>query len=520
MKQKIGRIVKIICFCLVAVLMVNALEGLFKPKWLENRWASSKTNKSFYELEKNSTEVLFFGASVIAATADPYQLYEDYGISSYNLGVMSQPMIGTFFWFKEALDTQDIKVAVVEIKSAGKSSEKAEEKARKSYDYMRIGKNKLQYAIEYNSVQRDEDEVKPDLFSYLFPLSLYHSRWSELNYDDYDFFLGNNKSYTRGFSVLSTQFKDMNTYIEEDAQKGLYDGFEVESDKIESPNEVNAKYVRRIIELAKERNVKLLFVKSPDTGWKEKQHNYIQKIADENDIPFIDMNLKSVRKELDFNYKTDLADAIHLNIKGAKKTSEFLGKYLTENYDLTDYREGNNSVKKSFEKYKKYYEASIKEGELSFPTTLDEYLKKVQDKSNGNYEVILAAGSNVNNIKFTDEQKNTLINMGVSKKIFEDSEFGTNIVSVTNDGKTYNEVAKQSEDSAVSVSLGGTFSDGTDYLVKADATGSTLKLNDNECTSLTSYGFNIIVYDKQLKRVVSTVYLYSNNGETTLNRGE
>ena len=194
--------------------------------------------------------------------------------------------------------------------------------------------------------------------------------------------------------------------------------------------------------------------------------------------------------------------------------------YLNENYDLTDYREGNNSVKKSFEKYKKYYEASIKEGELSFPETLDEYLKEVQDKSDGNYEVILAAGSNVNNIKFTDEQKNTLINMGVSKKIFEDSEFGTNIVSVTNDGKTYNEVAKQSEDSAVSVSLGGTFSDGTDYLVKADATGSTLKLNDNECTSLTSYGFNIIVYDKQLKRVVSTVYLYSNNGETTLNRGE
>ena len=78
------------------------------------------------------------------------------------------------------------------------------------------------------------------------------------------------------------------------------------------------------------------------------------KIADENDIPFIDMNLKSVRKELDFNYKTDLADAIHLNIKGAKKTSEFLGKYLTENYYLTDYIEGNNIGKKSVEKYKKY----------------------------------------------------------------------------------------------------------------------------------------------------------------------
>ena len=99
-------------------------------------------------------------------------------------------------------------------------------------------------------------------------------------------------------------------------------------------------------------------------------------------------------------------------------------------------------------------------------------------------------------------------------------QFSINVASEIGSVNVYGNEAKQSEDSAVSVSLGGTFSDGTDYLVKADATGSTLKLNDNECTSLTSYGFNIIVYDKQLKRVVSTVYLYSNNGETTLNRGE
>lgn len=49
---------------------------------------------------------------------DPFQLYEEQGISSYNLGVMSQPMIGTYYWFKEALKTQNMKLAVIEIKSA------------------------------------------------------------------------------------------------------------------------------------------------------------------------------------------------------------------------------------------------------------------------------------------------------------------------------------------------------------------------------------------------------------------
>ena len=130
MKLKLVRITKIICFCMVAVLMVGGLTDLLKPKWLENRWVSAKTNKSFYELQDNSAEVVFFGASIISAAMDPFQLYEEQGISSYNLGVMSQPMIGTYYWFKEALKTQNMKLAVIEIKSAGRSSEKAEEKAR------------------------------------------------------------------------------------------------------------------------------------------------------------------------------------------------------------------------------------------------------------------------------------------------------------------------------------------------------------------------------------------------------
>lgn len=97
---------------MVAVLMVGGLTDLLKPKWLENRWYRRKQTKVFMNCRITAQRLSFFGASIISAAMDPFQLYEEQGISSYNLGVMSQPMIGTYYWFKEALKTQNMKLAV------------------------------------------------------------------------------------------------------------------------------------------------------------------------------------------------------------------------------------------------------------------------------------------------------------------------------------------------------------------------------------------------------------------------
>lgn len=72
---------------------------------------------------------------------------------------------------------------------------------------MKWGKNKIQYALDYKDFHKEADgtDEEVDLWSYLFPLSLYHTRWSELSYDDYDFFLGKNNSNTNGiFSTFNT----------------------------------------------------------------------------------------------------------------------------------------------------------------------------------------------------------------------------------------------------------------------------------------------------------------------------
>ena len=66
------------------------------------------------------------------------------------------------------------------------------------------------------------------------------------------------------------------------------------------------------------------------------KHNALQEIAEKNGINFVDLNLE-LKKQI--NCKKDSVDVgDHLNIKGAKKTSAYLGEYLKKEYGLPDRR--------------------------------------------------------------------------------------------------------------------------------------------------------------------------------------
>ncbi|WP_092330989.1 hypothetical protein [Butyrivibrio sp. YAB3001] len=50
------------------------------------------------------------------------------------------------------------------------------------------------------------------------------------------------------------------------------------------------------------------------------------------------MDLFDYVDEMGIDTKTDFADKGHLNNDGAKKVSDFLGEYLVNHYELTDFR--------------------------------------------------------------------------------------------------------------------------------------------------------------------------------------
>lgn len=58
----------------------------------------------------------------------------------------------------------------------------------------------------------------------------------------------------------------------------------------------------------------------------------IKQYAQSRGVPYFD--LFEYTEEMGFDWDTDLRDRGHLNDSGAGKVADFLGKYITENYDI------------------------------------------------------------------------------------------------------------------------------------------------------------------------------------------
>lgn len=495
MKTKLIRIAKVIVFCILFLCILTFVASLFKPKWLENRWQSAKTNNSFYELEKDSIDVAVIGSSVAAASVDPFQLYSDYGISAYNMGVMQQNMMGSYYWLKELLNTQKPKVVILEIKAAARMGQKEESDLRKSYDYMRWGLNKVKYALTYHETYPEET----NLMDYLFPLNVYHSRWSEILEDDYDFVLGNNKSVTRGFATLSG------------ISNTEFDGIEIKSDETNPYDEVGRRFLRGFIEKCQENNVELILMKTADTSWNYKKHNYIQKIADEYSATFIDFNEKSLYNEVGFEYAKDAADSVHLNILGAKKTTAYLGQYMKERFELTDYRTKEGGIHDTIEEELKAYNLAYADAMVAMETDLDTYLQSI---NNEKYAVAIANGCSFKGT-FTDNQRQLFMELGMSEKSLNGLVNGIDVISVMDNNK---EIVSNVSDEGTGITEEGYIDGKTLYSIKASSYDCKMKFATKD-EVLNAKKVNIVVFDKELVQVADSAYLTINkDGTVTLER--
>ena len=99
----------------------------------------------------------------------------------------------------------------------------------------------------------------------------------------------------------------------------------------EELSEKNLLYLNKIINLAKQNNINLIFVKAPNQlNEKEvKKYNTIKEIAIQNGLDFIDYNQKF--NELNLINGEDFYDMGHLSYKGAEKVSSNFSQYLMEN---------------------------------------------------------------------------------------------------------------------------------------------------------------------------------------------
>ena len=310
-------LVKATAFLLLSVLLLARLNGIFRLK----RADGIRPMEIFYEQEKNSVDVIFYGSSHVYSDINPAVLWREHGVTSFDLAGTLQPMWNTYYYMKESLKYQRPKVMVVELVRTIEEREYIEE--------ARVMTNTFGMRLSGEKCEAIRVSTPPDKqLAYLLGYPAYHSRYAELSEEDFMSFsdTAEGEAYKGFYPLFDTkefeQFNDIS---------GITDSRELAPKTDE--------YLRKIIALAKEEGIPLVLMVSPyqiDFAEEQRFFNRCGEIAEENGIPFLDFN--RMYEELELDPKEDMAEASHLNHRGSTKLSAWLADWLQEKYNLPDRR--------------------------------------------------------------------------------------------------------------------------------------------------------------------------------------
>lgn len=301
MKQRFFEVSKIVIFLSICFVLLQCLSPMFLPK---NNNADSgikyENARGFYGERKNSIDILAFGNSDLYSAMNPLQLWKDHGMTSYVSAEPSQSIFDAYYLLKNALTCQKPQLVILEVDELFSGGE---------IDH-------LDNLI--NTTLKNE-----------FPIFEYHSRWKTMDSNE---IIDTSTHYD---TVM-----DAKGYIFHRNVKKNKDGFSYMKNKNKNSMITNTTqtYLKKFIDLAHENGAEVMFMWVPSaTTATATRHISIDKLAKKLDIPFIDFNTNQF--DTDFNWNTDTRDGgNHLNYNGATKMTKYLGKYLSENYQLNDYR--------------------------------------------------------------------------------------------------------------------------------------------------------------------------------------
>lgn len=306
---------KAVLFCVITVLIYLYLYRVLS--WKDTGGDYRSAMDTFYALDEDVVDVAFLGSSHCYCAVNTATLWEQYGMAAYSLSISGQDMASSYFCLKEMLKTQRPRVVCVEMYYSNLQGYQVKGNLYRNLLGYRISRNFVD-AVESIA----EDGEKRDI---LLKWPIVHTRYAELKRQDFEpdpqmrLYMG----WETGFDV--EDIGEMSVYQKEES--------------LEIPQETE-EWIRKIIALAREEDVELCFFLAP-FGADERaqmQYRYVENLAQENGIPFL--NMIALQEELQLDTARDFSDTGHTNSYGAEKVTEYLGGFLAGHYDLADRRGG------------------------------------------------------------------------------------------------------------------------------------------------------------------------------------
>lgn len=495
MKSRIKRFLLNFLFMIILVSSLAKINQILSPKYIyaNSSWPTTSSYKQFYQMKKNSIDVLFLGSSVCVNAFSPQEIYNMYKIRSYNLGSEQQSLVLSYYWLKEALRFQKPKAAVIDTKFCYQYKESygltnmSEGLVRKCLDPMRWSMVKAEAVNDICRLDRTQSRK-----SYYLTNIRFHTRWKSLT--DYDF----KPSYVseaplKGFGPLSNMGpSEYETFVPSDS--------DARSDMMPAMQE----YLEKMVQLCKDNHIELVMVNLPENADDDGIHNTLTQFAKDHEIDFYDLCEKS-------NYEAVGAvlpkESVlrHANIWGSVKLSDYIGKLLAEKYKVPPTKD------EQWEETKDYYEYVKNRCNLQFETDFSEYLKMIDDD---NFTVFISVRDE--GVKaLTNDMRKGLRKLGIETRF--KGKYRNSFYAVISHGEVVSEASGKEKlnyegtvgDQALSFSV---VSAGHDC-----GNVSSIVLNGTEY-SRNKRGMNLVVYDEQTRSVVDSV-CFDTHDELKVTRG-
>lgn len=332
MKRKVA--LKTSAFVLIfLLLLVSALKLTTCPADYRNyQWIAG-----FYEEPADSLDAVYIGGSNVYAFWIAPLAWAQHGIAVYPFACNSQPLEAARFLIEEGRKTQPEALYIVSIN--GIDSIFSEKQIHYLADYLPPSFNKFHLIQALSDLGGYSAAERMEFF---FPLLRYHSRWSELVWNDFHYTIDGLK----GGSTYASFLKKTSDISE---------SFQTTEHRAPLPDTLQ-RSLEQLFAYCEEEQVKLLLVTAPQARTDESslaRLNTIEALAASYGYPVLDMMECVEQIGLDFAH--DYYNEYHTNLHGAIKTTEYLAHYLTEQYNFQDKR-GDPAYLSWDEAYERYAE--------------------------------------------------------------------------------------------------------------------------------------------------------------------
>lgn len=338
------------CLLIIAVLLIAA--------YLTSSQLLSQNNYAQYRYESfwndpDQYDVWFMGSSHSYYSVYPMKLYESCGITSYDIATPSSTLPMTYWTLMNALEAGTPEVVFVDVYHIDMEETLVSDlkKIHNSFDAMPLTATKINAIRDLVS----DSDLRRELY---FPAFRRNGKYESLTRAD----LPERFKLNKG-AKLDT---DIDPVKPKQSSEELHDGT------------TGTLYLKKIINECESRNIDLVITAFPFNGDDIKLHglNTGISIAEDYGVPTLDM---SYCTDL-IDYRYEFSQDGHLNYSGSVKMTEFIGDYLTENYELEDHRKTDDSIRKKWNqdlvRYKNYLI-----GKLKTEKKLREHLLMCSDKN-------------------------------------------------------------------------------------------------------------------------------------------